>query len=408
MKINKRQICFLIINLLLISIILLNNDLLRINLIFRKTSPIVFISWVYIIFSFLLLRKWYRLKPLSNIIILSFFTFSFVALFSSLILNISGELINSSSAFSRSWNRILYRSVIIIFLIQQIKSYINKEKCLDLWVRLTTIVIIVGFFQILAVMDVSPFSNWFLWENIRGGGTRIASTFRWQGPFVLFLGLTLPILVSMLLTAKQKSTVFFYGSVLVGGILAILYSGSRTSLAMLPLTFAPFMTIFFKNWKKAVIAFIILATIIIFIVPWDAPAITRAINIDSLMIGDARYSISQQGISLWSENPILGIGTQQLYEYIGFHPHNSYLEVLIESGLLAFIPFIVYIISIIYLSIILSMFNRYSSDWIIRVGFSMGLINFLLYNFSASAINYYVIIPYLAICISYYENMDGI
>jgi O-antigen ligase len=382
-----------------------------IDLIFRKTSPFVLTVLIYFIVSILFV-KWYKLTRLSNLFILSFFGIGLASLFSTLILSLYGELLNPESAISDSLHRIIYGPILLFFLIQHL-NYINeKEWFLNLWIKITKIVVLIGIFQIFAVLDINPFNKWFMWENIRGAGTRIASTFYWQGPLVLFLGISLPILAASIMTSRnyKKNIIFiiFY----IGGLISLLFTGSRTFLLIIPFSIAPFFLSFHKKFYK----FIFVAIIIIFVLgsttPWENTQVKRALSTEHLhdrtFVGQARLMIWQSGLHLWKDSPLVGTGPNQLYEHIRYHPHSSYLEIISETGIIGVFFFIFFMICTVWLAVGLAKYRKEYSQWVIKFSLSMGLLNFIIYNISASAINYKFMILFFALCLSYYEDLERI
>lgn len=54
-----------------------------------------------------------------------------------------------------------------------------------------------------------------------------------------------------------------------------------------------------------------------------------------------RESMADQAISLFSLNPLIGVGWRQLESLIGSEPHNSYVQILTETGALGLLSFII-------------------------------------------------------------------
>lgn len=413
MRVTYQNILFILLIIMLASIILLTNGFTTINVFGRQTTPYVFSTILYLTCAAFLFKKWMKLKPLTLILIISYFGVGIGGLLSMLILDHYGLIVNSRTVFNNLIRDLLFGPVLLLFLIQHLKIYMLKEIYMRMWVIMTAIVISIALFQILAISGISPFEELFLWENIRDYGTRIASTFRWQGPFVLFLGISIPIIISFLITAKNISGSILYGLIYYGGIVGILYSGSRTAFFMLPLSSIPIIigaaNKAFKN------LFVIIATTfmaIITLLYWHtvapsgnlAHAPARSLKVSSIT-DNIRFRIVEKGLELWAESPLFGIGAQQLQERIGIAPHNSYLEILVERGIITAIPFMLFLACILFLCKELIQYKQEYSQWLLRVAVAIGFMNFFIYNFSASAINYNYMVPFLAMGLSYYEDL---
>lgn len=410
-KLKSKIIAFMI-SLVLISSILLQLDSIKVSLPFYTTTPFVLIACIYILLSFFL-TKWTKLTNLSLYFVLSFLALGFATLLSTLLVGLNGDLINYDSAIRYSWQRIVYGSILFLFLIQHLKKYVNNEWYLHIWLSLTKIVIIIAVFQVLAVQDVTPFNEWFMWENIRGTGTRIASTFRWQGHFVMFLGLSLPLLASLAIIASERKKSILYLIYFSIGIGVLFFSGSRTMLGMLPLSFFPFILSVQKRFLRVSLISFSMVILTNFLIPWGGRQVDRVLNFatdplhEGTVVGSARSNIISWGVQLWSESPFTGIGPNQLSYNIGHSAHNSYFEILIETGIIGAIPFCLFLLCTIWLIINLIINKLDFSLWLFNVALAMGLINFLIYNISASAINYNFVVLYYALCLSKYEDIKS-
>jgi len=79
--------------------------------------------------------------------------------------------------------------------------------------------------------------------------------------------------------------------------------------------------------------------------------------VEGYLTDSTRELKSKIAINLFLEKPIFGNGPLRYSEYelayglYGTNPHNYYLELLCESGLVGFIPFIIMLISAIVISI---------------------------------------------------------
>lgn len=63
--------------------------------------------------------------------------------------------------------------------------------------------------------------------------------------------------------------------------------------------------------------------------------------------GDSRFGAWHAGFTLWLKSPIWGSGLQGMHKYVGFAAHNTYLQVLAETGLLGFSCMALFVIALI-------------------------------------------------------------
>lgn len=63
--------------------------------------------------------------------------------------------------------------------------------------------------------------------------------------------------------------------------------------------------------------------------------------------GNSRISLWKRSLKAWRTHPILGVGLNGIYRLYGTATHNTYLEVLCETGIIGFILFISFIFKIV-------------------------------------------------------------
>lgn len=204
------------------------------------------------------------------------------------------------------------------------------------------LVLIISFGQVLAVFDVSAFTTIFGWENIRGGGTRIAGTFRWQGPLVLFFGATMPLVAATAVSSEGRRALAV-GGLYFGGIIALLFTGSRSALLILPFTALPFLPVVRQSRSLQSISAGVTIVGGILIASFATGPIERVFVGSVEMIFDplseSRVRIWTRALTaMWETSPIAGIGPRQSVEQIGESPHNSFIGITAERGLLGVIP----------------------------------------------------------------------
>lgn len=110
---------------------------------------------------------------------------------------------------------------------------------------------------------------------------------------------------------------------------------------------------FSRQYFKIIIFLAVLSFIIITIYYYNNELVFKIITnrINNLSNGSGRYDIWKNGIKIWQENPIFGIGINNFRYYnkvyfdIPYYMHNTHLEVLVEGGLLGFFLYSIFHIS---------------------------------------------------------------
>ena len=91
------------------------------------------------------------------------------------------------------------------------------------------------------------------------------------------------------------------------------------------------------------------------------------------------------------------------------HPHSSYIQVLTEEGILGFLVFLVFMVVLTRLCF--KLWKMKTPDTSINLkskGLALGLINFMLYQFTASAIDYHFVYLFIALCMVFYGKYSVI
>ncbi|MFA5603081.1 MAG: O-antigen ligase family protein [Bacilli bacterium] len=306
---------------------------------------------------------------------------------------------------------LLYTFFVTNYLID--KGYICKY--INIWIYSSIVVIIVGISQILAINNIPFFTRYFLWKNIRGGGHRIAATFRWQGVLVFYLCIVAPLILGKILDNKKaifnkryKDMVLIILIILVG-----LYSGSRSVyIVLISMLLMILLKPFIKDSFK--LSFNKLITIGLFIgsiyhlftkIIIKSKAVKRIFGLEGA-VGvttgiSPRLRIIYASISVWENSPFLGIGSGNLSNIISIASHNAYLEILVENGILGLTIYI--LIIIIFLKIIFFYFIvSINKKEMFPTAIALSLINILLYQFTASSIQYRLFWAYLPILFAYH------
>lgn len=303
--------------------------------------------------------------------------------------------------------RYLIYGLFIIMSTQYLQKTDLHQRYYQMWLLSVVCVVLIGVGQMLAVNGIAPFDPIFLWDNIRGGGSRIASTFRWQSPLVLYLGVSLPLIAAESVKASTRFRSAEWLATFGVGSIVLLGTGSRSSMLVLPLALAPFLTVVRgRETVTAVLGSIgglTFATVII-----RSDAINRAINLWGRLLADPtsepRFQIWYEGAAAWlSISPVWGVGPRQLINYTRNLAHNSYLGVVFERGLLGLVAIMLLIIVLIRISSHLIQMREHG-DWWVRVALSMAILNLLISMMTAETLSYRTTPVFLAFAVAMYDH----
>ncbi|UWG52010.1 hypothetical protein AArcCO_2732 [Halalkaliarchaeum sp. AArc-CO] len=286
------------------------------------------------------------------IVILSLLCLGITGFFSILYLILVAELPNVGRAVTDSIRYLLYGAVVFC-LLPIITHHRNWRIYIQVFVGCYILVLLVAISQSLAVLGIAPFDPLFRWENIRGGGTRIAGTFRWQGPFVLYMGLMLPILVTRTITATNRILKVFYTGLVAGGVLSIFFSGSRIGLLILPFAFLPVVAVAIRS-RELISLYPLLfgGVLLVPLVYFEVGAVERAIDqLYSLITSpgeQSRVRIWRQALSEMLDTSLFfGLGPRQTIYIVGTTPHSGYIGFLVERGIFGLLVFVILIVSLV-------------------------------------------------------------
>lgn len=372
----------------------------------RLTPSDIAMTATILLCCFLPRKRMERIDLPTRIIVGAAFLYVLTGLATVYVRELQGSLPNLGTALGDTLRYFLY--AIYVGVVSLRLNQTRTRHYLGVWLICSAIVLLVAVGQILYVLQISSIFNIFAWENIRGQEQRIAATFRWQGPFVAFIGLTLPILLTLAVKAPQRRKRPFYLIFTNIALFSVLFSGSRSSLLVLPLSFISLLASF-PSWQRLIIApalALITAWSFVLLVTQASNlprAVARVIGTGNLlqhMIDESRLRIWSEGLFLWQQSPLFGIGPLQLEEYIGYRSHNSYLATLIERGLIGMCALTVLIGG--FLLLLVSLLR--CKDARIRpicIAFAAGICNFLLYAMTATGLEYRMFWVYLPMALSY-------
>lgn len=223
---------------------------------------------------------------------------------------------------------------------------------------------------------ISIDGNYHLFEHVRISGILVERAMpRLIGPLQdpnIFSMYASPFFFYLLLKVKKNkldsfflllTTLSIFLTLSRGGIIGIIVS-LILFLIFKAISFIYKAKINFKNLVKTLIVLTIFFFIIISMLKHSYFSDFIKNRVNSFSSGSGRFEIWINALFLWSENPIFGIGWYNfLYYNIEFfnrtnYVHNTFLEVLVETGILGFILYSTFHLLILYIIIRLIISNK--------------------------------------------------
>jgi putative inorganic carbon (hco3(-)) transporter len=301
---------------------------------------------IIVISSILVFRDFKKLKKIPLKIPISIFLL--VALISSLLSrNLSASYIELS--------RLL--SIFFLYII----SYIHIEKKRDFFLLVNALIISTVVPSIWAVYQY--FTNTGMTIPLEGITNRIYGTFTQPNLFAYYL--VMPILFSIFFILNNR--VRYISDALRGfwlPIMVVLIGLTFTRGAWLCFVLAMLITAFIRYKRLFVAALIVIAAIFIF-VPQVNQRVSNVIT-DPYSSFNWRIKLWTDGFSYTKEKFFLGQGTGTAKEYIlekrgpefgSSDPHNDYLKISLENGIIGLAAYLFLI-----LSQLLSLFLHYRNE----------------------------------------------
>jgi len=262
---------------------------------------------------------------------------------------------------------------------------------------------ILNFFYYALILSFSALAidgylQFFTGENIFGykyNGYRVSSFFGDELIMGSYLSRLFPLLFALfLIKKKQKFEIYFIGILFISVDILIYISGERTSFFFLNLS-TIFIIILIKEYQKFRLMTFAIAIICIFILSTYSSKLTdRMFLIPAESMGlvnssetKERYIFSEihdgyirTALNMFKDKPILGHGPKMFrfkcsdpnYSYgkrsCDRHPHNFYVQLLAETGVIGFLflftafSYVLYA-SLMQLKSIIFRKNRYLTDY---------------------------------------------
>ena len=219
--------------------------------------------------------------------------------------------------------------------------------------KIANILLLSGFFFLLASYLLYFFGSGFVMDR---GLRRLSGTVTDPNLFVLFV---IPILFVSLHCYIVKRELWM-GLLFVVSSFAILLSVSRGGIvaAACGLLFYLFFSSDLVRRTKKRIAITIISSIIVMLLILNFTSVDLVRVVDQrtsdLQTGSGRTRIWSNGLKLLSDFPVLGIGLYNFQSYNikyfgdNHYMHNTYLEVLVEGGLIGALLFGAFILAFVF------------------------------------------------------------
>lgn len=268
----------------------------------------------------------------------------------------------------------LFEWIMIYFIVAE--SISTKEKVnliLKVIIASALLVGIDGIFQLVTGAD-------FL-RNYPVQGYRVIACFDTPNGFAAWLIIMLPLAFSLAYFSKssKKALLWILVCILIFGFVL---TYSRSALIAVLLSFV--LLGLFRSKRLFVISIIL-----VLILPFIAPHYIKE-RMKASMIDDVRVTLWQEALNITADYPILGSGLNtyasiapkyKLTEETGCYPHNSYLQMAAESGLLGLGAFLWILIALFRTSLInVKRINDKFYEAVL-VGLLAGLFGFLVHSF---------------------------
>tara|TARA_Y100001970_G_C14224943_1_gene855043 strand:- start:405 stop:1661 length:1257 start_codon:yes stop_codon:yes gene_type:complete len=340
--------------------------LIPIALISGPAIPDIIVSFLAIIFIFSTFR--YKLfKYYLNPIIIILFVFYFYLFISSLFSNHVLHSLESTLFYSR----FIFFSLSCWYVIEKSNNFNHR------------FLFSISFSIIVLIID--GFIQYFYGSNLLGfpyNGDRLSSFFGDELKLGSYLSRLMPIFLAFitLIYFENKKIIFFALLLFILSDLLIVFSGERTSLFYL--IFSSFVIIILiKKWKfYRFLALIISSLLIFFIFSTNSKVsnriITQTLKQTNIVADDVKdinlFTIQHQVLyvsayRIFNDNKIIGIGPKNFrivcknkkYEVLTdkdgsidgcqTHPHNIYIQLLAETGLIGFLIIFSFFIYLLYI-----------------------------------------------------------
>jgi hypothetical protein len=325
-----------------------------------------------------------------------------------------GHNFNQNQALIEAARYLMFTVVFITCCVTLRSRHPHARHLMQAWTLFTVSVILIGLLQVGAVLDMPLLKPLFYWENISGTEARIAATFRWQGPFVLFLGASLPIFSAMTLTAPRRR--LLYAAVYILGLVVLPFSGARTTLLVGPVTMLPILVAHIQR-RRQLQVLVVCCIIFLLVTPFvffelspplldDYPQIRRTIGSEGSIVrpNENRFQVWRAGIDELSDRPLSGVGPGQFKQMVGtdLSSHSTYVVTLVERG-----PWGLALVAWVALSLVAPAAHallRPDRASPMDVAFASGLINILIFSVVGDGLTLRFVWIYIPMALVYLDR----
>jgi O-antigen ligase len=339
------------------------------------------------------------------------------------------SIIIISSLFSQN---ILFSLETSFFYIRFILFFLSTWFLLKNYPRFITLFYYSLIFTI-SILILDSFLQFFTKQNIFGWpiiGTRLSSFFKDELILGSYISRLLPLLFALYVyhneIRQNYLNKYIYSIIFILSEILIFLSGERAAFFYLNLS-AFFVIIFSKNYKYLRLIILILSILsMILITFFDNNFKKRIVDytIEQIAPSNAKekkllfFSIEHENhyksaILMFKENMLFGVGPRmfrQLCNYPEFktsrescstHPHNTYVQLLAETGILGFVQIFLLFLLLIYFSI-KHLYLKIFKNIILFNDFQIALLSAILIslwpftptgNFFSNSLNVYYYLP---------------
>lgn len=174
-----------------------------------------------------------------------------------------------------------------------------------------------------------------------------------------YISIYIAVMVSMLVSKKAKKTILLF---LIGiGILALLLTVKRSQIIINLISFL-FVLVIFKNKDIKTNLFYVSLPIIIGLIGYffisKIPGAGEFINKFTTLSSESdltngRDALWRGTLKLFYENPVLGIGINNVQIHFEDMTHNIYIQLMAETGILGFMTFVILVFGTFIFSVLL-------------------------------------------------------
>ena len=324
---------------------------LPIFLIFSTAMSTISVSIISLSGLILYLKIQIKSKHIKNIV--NFYLIWCILIFISSLFSNNILLSFESSLF---YFRFIFFSLFIFFYLK----YKKNQTFEVLLLIIISILLIDASFQY--------FSGVNLLGDVSPSDKQITSLFGYKRVLGSYLSRFSPILIIIAIQSYKNNNYIFYSSILVYiySFFGVIISGERSSILYYLFVFSFIFLIVNIKIKYKIIFILIISFLVSLLLFNNEKLKDRIIDVtikqyskdnSFTLTNTLHYNFFQSSIILIKNNPILGIGpknfrveckTTNITNGCSTHPHNTYLQILTETGLIGFLPFVIFYLYILF------------------------------------------------------------